>query len=1055
MKFATEGSMMWRSWAGAGLAWVVASGPAVSDVKFDFETGDLQGWQVTSGRFGQLVSDRAMCRNTPNTPYPKTGKYFLSTTELPDGGYDDAMTGKVESPVIRMTGSRISLKVGGGAHPDTRVVLFALPIGAGGRAAATAPTDGEEVASARGENSERMRDVDWNVPELQGRLVYLVVEDGNKGGWCHVTMDEVMIEGEVDTEATSRHRASAERRAAARAERERKREAARAEARRKHRDRLLSTAYLTARGSSRTYSGDSLAAVSIPMGGIGTGCIQMSGTGRLALWQIWGNHKAVALPDTYLLLKCATGGNPPVYRRLEGRAAQQPPDGEHPRMASVRFRGEYPFGWWTFSDPALPLKVELEAFSPLIPGNAADSALPCVVFRVTVANAGKAPVSVSVGLRQQNAVGCNPDVPIEGNRSQAFGGALIKAVSASERACLLMSKQDAPEAGTLSVCALGPGCRAVAPDPGPSPEGLTISGAVWSDVELKPGARATREFVLAWHVPGAVYGGDIPGWTTRGHISQNRYFDAGAVVADVARRLPELLSGTRLYHDTLYESNLPIWLLDRISSQVAVLRSPTVFWGSDGYFGGWEGCSPGKGCCAGNCSHVWHYAQAHARLFPEIGRIMREQELRWMKEDGAVPHRQPDAPPAFDGQCGTILGAYREHLLSPDNGWLQRRWPRIKTAINYVIGRWDPDEDGILAGPQWNTLDENLGGSSSWLGSLYIAALMAGERMAVSMSEPDLGARWQRIRKAASSVQDATLYNGTYYIQIPEAQPYRDYGTGCHIDQALGEWWSRMLDMERVYPEEHVRSAMRALFESNFRFDFVGVNQVPRKFVHDDDAGMQMITWPRGGRPDPDHQMLYADEVMTGFEYSAASLMIYAGLIKEGLTVARAIADRYDGRLREGLTATDYSSWGYSGNPFGDDECGKFYARAMSSWSLLLACQGFVYDGPAGLIGFRPRWKPESHVSFFSAAEGWGRFTQKRTNKAQTERLEVRRGQVRVRTMAFEVAEGRRIGQARVALGGRAIPATMNQDGSELRVRLNEDVTAAAGQALTVTLTAE
>ncbi|MBM3496773.1 MAG: glucosylceramidase, partial [Armatimonadetes bacterium] len=571
----------------------------------------------------------------------------------------------------------------------------------------------------------------------------------------------------------------------------------------------------------------------------------------------------------------------------------------------------------------------------------------------------------------------------------------------------------------------GTKCRAETVKPSPSPEGETLNSAVWSDVKLRPGEQRTCTFVLTWHFPSVVHGGDIAGWTTRGYMYENRYADAGAVARDVAKRMPELLRGTQLYHAALYRSNLPVWLLDRISSQVAVLRSPTVFWGADGYLGGWEGCSPAKGCCAGNCSHVWHYAQAHARLWPEIGRIMREQELRWMKEDGAVPHRQPDAPPAFDGQCGTILGSYREHLLSADRAWLQKHWPRVKTALDYLIRRWDADEDGILTGPQWNTLDENLGGSSSWLGSLYIAALMAGERMAGLMDEPEVAGRYGRIRKAAATKQDATLFNGRYYIQIPDETPYRDYGSGCHIDQVLGEWWSRLLDMDRVYPEEHVLSAMRALFESNLRYDFVGVHQVPRKFVHDDDAGLQMITWPQGGRPDPDHQMLYADEVMTGFEYAAASTMIYAGMLTEGLTVARAIYDRYDGRLREGLTASDFSSWGYSGNPFGDDECGKFYARAMSSWSLLQACQGLVYDGPAGLIGFRPRWKPGDHASFFTGAEGWGLFTQIRAASAQRpvqrERIEVRYGRLQIRTLLFEIPAAMRVAKVEVAIGGKPV----------------------------------
>ncbi|HID21656.1 MAG TPA: glucosylceramidase, partial [Planctomycetaceae bacterium] len=64
---------------------------------------------------------------------------------------------------------------------------------------------------------------------------------------------------------------------------------------------------------------------------------------------------------------------------------------------------------------------------------------------------------------------------------------------------------------------------------------------------------------------------------------------------------------------------MPRWLIDRMIGQAAVLSSKTCFWAADDYFGGWEGCNAGGGCCGGNCGHVWHYGQLHARLFPEIG----------------------------------------------------------------------------------------------------------------------------------------------------------------------------------------------------------------------------------------------------------------------------------------------------------------------------------------------------------------------------------------------------------------------------------------------------
>ncbi|MDC2888559.1 hypothetical protein [Psychrosphaera algicola] len=84
-----------------------------------------------------------------------------------------------------------------------------------------------------------------------------------------------------------------------------------------------------------------------------------------------------------------------------------------------------------------------------------------------------------------------------------------------------------------------------------------------------------------------------------------------------------------------------------------------------------------------NCTHVWHYAQSHARLLPELGRIMREQDYDMQFEDGLLPYRHNNTKPAADGHFGTILNTYREHLCSKDNKWLEEQWPRVKKAIEW------------------------------------------------------------------------------------------------------------------------------------------------------------------------------------------------------------------------------------------------------------------------------------------------------------------------------------------------------------------------------------
>jgi non-lysosomal glucosylceramidase len=275
---------------------------------------------------------------------------------------------------------------------------------------------------------------------------------------------------------------------------------------------------------------------------------------------------------------------------------------------------------------------------------------------------------------------------------------------------------------------------------------------------------------------------------------------------------------------------------------------------------------------------------------------MREQSFFYQNEAGGIPMRHSMQKIAFDGQCGEILGAYREHLCSVDKAWLNKHWPHIREAMEYLITTWDSDEDGVLTGQQHNTLDAELSGSTSWLGTLYLAALSASEKMALLQGHADLADRYRKIRSMGAKRQDSALFNGEYYIQIPEEMKGEDYLTGCHIDQLLGQWWAHQLGLGWLYPAGHVRTTLLSLMKYNFRTDFKDVKTFttgapwkgfPRKFVWDDDRGLIMTTWPKGGRPEPGKQLRFADEVWSGLEYSAAATMIANGLAAEGWGVFR------------------------------------------------------------------------------------------------------------------------------------------------------------------------
>ena len=573
-----------------------------------------------------------------------------------------------------------------------------------------------------------------------------------------------------------------------------------------------------------------------------------------------------------------------------------------------------------------------------------------------------------------------------------------------------------------------------------SPRGQTYNSALCTRFRLLPGQERTATFVIAWHFPN-------PSIERFGHLG-NRYARRFGNALDVARyvcaNLANLVGRTELYHHTVYESNLPEEFLDAMTSQSVIFRGPTCWWDEQDYFAGYEGCYT---CCPLNCTHVWNYAQSHARLFPEIDRNMRRSDLiTFIHSNGETSHRQHAVHSAFiDGHCAAIEAALRAHQMSPDRSFLEQIWPNLIRAVDWLIEAIDADHDGVPSGHQWNTYDCAVSGANTFIGSQYLSALAAGERMAEIMGDAATTARWRAVREAGKKNQDARLWNGEYYIQVPGQPPANDYNTGCHSDQLLGQWWAHMLGLGYLYPQDHVRGALAAVSKHNFLARFAGFNQTPRRYIPDDEGGLLICTWPNGGRPDP--FTIYADEVWTGIEYAVAGEMIFEGMIEEARRIVKTARGRYDGRLREGLAA------GPGGNPFNELECGKFYARAMSSWGLLIASQGLILDGPAGVIGFKPHWQPEDHRSFFTAPEGWGLFIQNRGFTAQMEDIQVRHGKLVVRELVFEVVQGLTNPKASVSVGGRSVSARLTKAGNEVRIRLAEKVTVPEGKSLSVILT--
>ena len=561
-----------------------------------------------------------------------------------------------------------------------------------------------------------------------------------------------------------------------------------------------------------------------------------------------------------------------------------------------------------------------------------------------------------------------------------------------------------------------------------------------SQGDIAPGAQRTFTFVLAWHFP------NIP----NGHEYVARFPDASTVAHYVLDNLERLSKETFKWRDTYYDSTLPFWLLDRLHAPVSTLATGTCQWWQNGRFYAYEGVV----CCEGTCTHVWNYEHAEARLFPELTRSVREMQDfadagpppaggGFHPDTGLVGFRCDDKY-AADGQCGTVLKAYREHQISPNPEFLGRIYPKAKKALEYLIAQdalppGAPD-DGLIENTQPNTYDINFEGPNTFIGSLYLAALRAGEVMAREAGDTAFADRAKAIFDSGVKLSMERLWNGEYFIQQVDLAKFPEfqYGPGCLSDQLFGQSWARQLALGSIYPEANVKQALASIWKYNWAPDVGPYNNTfkpSRIFAAPSEAGLFVCTWPKSAHLDKG--VLYRDEVWTGIEYQVASNMVWEGMLTEGLAICRGVHERYNPGKR---------------NPYNEIECSDHYARALASWGVLTALEGFEYHGPRGHMVFAPRISPENFKAAFTAAEGWGSFAQKREGNKQNDTIALAWGKLVLKDLVFMLPGNVPVTAVVVKVGPNPVEMTQVAANGLITITFPNGLTLNTGETLDVAI---
>ncbi len=836
------------------------------------------------------------------------------------------------------------------------------------------------------------------------------------------------------------------------------------------------------RGKPTTYlkTKNELQYIGMPVGGITAGGVYLGGDGRLWLWDIFNENQEGVEPkiaswsggktthDSYVRSRdgvCYIEPAKDVRPLQQGFILEIEYEGKTYRKAleekdwdEIAFEATYPIGTIRYTDRSLPVELTLKAYSPFIPLDEEESALPATILSFYVTNKSDKNIKISLLGYLENKTGIrSADPNLCRRQNKVIQGRGITAVT--ENLLILKANnrniQDRPDFGTMCIAALNPQAKAY-PDVNPqasmsgfyATDSLSkavqepLIGAVRTNLNVAGNASAQADFVVSWYFPNLKISDRIK---DKGRYYQNRFGSAFDVAQYIGTNFKRLSLTSQLWLETWQESTLPHWFLERTFLNINTLATTNAHRFDSGRFWAWEGV----GACPGTCTHVWQYAQAMGRIFPALERDCRERtDLNIaMQENGGIIFRaEMETRPAIDGQAGSVLRCYREHQMSADDAFLKRNWPNIKRAVQFILNQ-DRNGDGMEDTPMENTLDAVWDGEIAWIVGICISGVRAGQAMAEEVGDLEFaGVCADYVRKGSQNM-DKYLFNGEYYIHRPDKEKGRSklgsYNT-CHIDQVLGQAWAHQVGLGRIQDQKKTVSALRALWKYNYTPDvgpYIAVNQGGRPYALPGEGGMIMNTNPKNeAKPFGDNvswQMGYFHECMSGFEYQVAAHMIAEGMVDEGLVLVRSVHDRYHAAKR---------------NPFNEIECSDHYARAMASYGAFITACGFEYHGPKGYMRFAPKWGQDHFKAPFTAAEGWGTYSQEREGGSMVHELQIKCGQVQLKEFSVDAPQGKNFRTVTATVGGQTVPASVKQKGQQVTISFQERTTIRENQVLKIQL---
>lgn len=450
-------------------------------------------------------------------------------------------------------------------------------------------------------------------------------------------------------------------------------------------------------------------------------------------------------------------------------------------------------GYWPkvinqYSHSSLKIKLSLEAFSPISPGDNKSNAMPLAFFVFRLENTTTAAVTASIALKNN----ATASVITEGANIKGIAGNNITVLVKNDDTAQVTSGSDISDFTADGLLSNQPG------------------GILASQVVLQPAQVRTITFVIAWDNVNAYY---KKWYNTSKDIAQYGYESAVALKVKLDN-----------WQNKILNSNLPDWYKDVLINNCHVLNS--MYDWRDGYAAMQETMSSAGGALG--CFDQRYYSSIIVPIFaPDAEYFEMKQFAAKQLASGQIQH-------GIDGNSGDksdinsefALCLLRDYLWTGETRFLTDLYDNAKKAL-LRNKNWDTDNDGLTDGT-YSTFDQPMyvgwmPVESEYPSDVWLAGIKAGQKLADLTNDSAAAADWKaQFTKTSTTFEKINGQHGFWNNTTAGPTGLKGYYTGSNnltaengkgraswASQLGGQWYADLLQLGLLHPQSRIDSVIQ------------------------------------------------------------------------------------------------------------------------------------------------------------------------------------------------------------------------------------------------------